>query len=386
MKKIVHIGSDEKFINSAYWQFNEIFPGQNIFYLIIDEPEKQLKYVQLNDNFILIESNLKKLKKIAESFSNQVIVVHGLDYFKSFIIHHLPKSCEIIWMVWGAEVYNNPEIVAPSTLYGQGTYSSYIFPTQKEKIKKIFKDTLRPLFYKLKYQTETPNKLIFNAIKKADHCAILYKEEYEFIRTIPGVKSSFFKFSYYPIERMVGDTNARITGNNILIGNSASETNNHLEAFLRLKEIPLKEKKIITPLSYGNSSYGNGIIEKGEKLFGNNFQPLIDFMPLHEYNEHLQQCGIVIMNHYRQQAVGNVIAMLWMGAKVYLDERNTLFYYLKRLGVEIFSITKDLNPQNQDCLELLSKSKQDHNRNILKTEINQNILLEQLKSQIALIL
>lgn len=383
MKKIIHIASDEKFINSAYWQFNKAFPEENTFYLIVDEVGNRLKHVQLNDNFILIESGLKNLKKLAISLSKeQLIVVHGLDYFRSFIVQHLDRNCKVIWMVWGAEVYNNPKIVVPSSLYGPQTYSAFIISTREDKIENYFKDSFRKLFYKLKHKTEEPNKLILSAIKRANYCAILYKEEHDFIRKSTGVKNNYLKFSYYPIELMVGNTDARITGNNILVGNSASETNNHLEAILRLKQLQIKGQNIIVPLSYGNQFYGKKIIEKGKKIFGDNFIPLIDFMPLHDYNEYLEQCGIVVMNHYRQQAVGNVLAMLWMGAKVFLDEKNTLYHYLRRLGIYIFSISKDLIPENPNCLELLTPEQQDQNRKILKNEINEEALIDKLKLQL----
>jgi hypothetical protein len=108
----------------------------------------------------------------------------------------------------------------------------------------------------------------------------------------------------------------------------------------------------------------------------------VDFMPLHDYNNYLEQCGIVIMNHYRQQAVGNVLTMLWMGAKVYLDERNSLYHYLKRIGVYVFSIQKDLHEDNPDLFLLLNVEERNENRNILKAEIGQDHLLKELRRQL----
>ena len=36
-QKIIHICSDEKFIQSAYLQFEEVCPKNNLFFLIVDD-------------------------------------------------------------------------------------------------------------------------------------------------------------------------------------------------------------------------------------------------------------------------------------------------------------------------------------------------------------
>ena len=105
-------------------------------------------------------------------------------------------------------------------------------------------------------------------------------------------------------------------------------------------------------------------------------------MPLHEYNQYIQSCSIVVMNHYRQQAVGNVLTMLWMGAKVYLDKRNTLYHYLKRINVTVFEVTKDLNLSNPSALEPLTIEEQLHNRKCLHNEISEKEVLTQLQEQL----
>lgn len=387
MKKIIHIASDEKFINSAYWQFNEVYPQQNIFYLLVDNIDDELKHVQLNEDFILIEKDLKKLRALTNKFANnEIIIFHGLDYFRSFLMNNIQVDCKIIWILWGKEVYINPRIIAEKELYGKLTYSSFIANSVKKKLLIVFKNSFRQFYYQIKDKTDGPHLSIYKAIKKADYCGILYKEEFDFVKERIHTKVQYVSFSYYPIELMVKDKNTRVKSNNILLGNSATETNNHLEAFHLLKKLPLREQKIIVPLSYGNHEYGDAIAKKGKEILPNNFEPLVDFMPLHEYNEFVENCGIVIMNHYRQQAVGNVLTMLWMGAKVYLDERNTLYSYLKRIGVYIYSIQQDLQIDNPEVFTLLERGFQDANREILKKEISQKVLLNKLQKQLKIIM
>ena len=128
------------------------------------------------------------------------------------------------------------------------------------------------------------------------------------------------------------------------------------------------------------------LLEKSGKLFGENFKPLIDFMPLSEYNFILQDCGIVIMNHKRQQAFGNIIISLWMGAKVYLNKENTIYQYLKRISVVVFSIEQDLKQDNENIFTLLSQEDQNHNRKTILSELNKEKLMTQLTTQISSIL
>ncbi|MBD3629505.1 TDP-N-acetylfucosamine:lipid II N-acetylfucosaminyltransferase [Cyclobacterium sp.] len=387
MKKIIHIASDEKFINSAYWQFSKAFPNQNIFYLLVDCPDKELKYVEINEDFILVKNKLKEIKDLAKSFSHdEIVCFHGLDYFRSIVLVNLPKSTTIIWFLWGMEIHNNANIVSKNNTLGSLTYATFYANSKKEIILTRFKDLFRQFFYKITLRGDSPQNAIYKAIRKANYCGILYQEEFQFIKQKIETDIKYFKFSYYPIELMVRDNNSMVTSDNILLGNSASESNNHLEAFEILQNLPLRKRKIITPLSYGKPIYQKVIVEKGEKLFPKNLQPLLDFMPLHEYNTYLKQCGIVIMNHYRQQAVGNVLTMLWMGAKVYLDERNSLYTYLIRIGIIVFSIQKDLNSNNPTVFLLLDHLEREKNRQILQFEIGQDKLLDELKKQMDVIM
>ena len=125
-------------------------------------------------------------------------------------------------------------------------------------------------------------------------------------------------------------------------------SNNHLEVFEILSKIDLNGRKIILPLSYGDNKYRDEILKLGNVAFPRNLQPLTKFYPINEYNDIIKTCSVFIMNSYRQQGIGNIFAMLWMGAKVYLDERNTTYHYLKRINCSVFSVNKDLNPLNND--------------------------------------
>jgi len=85
------------------------------------------------------------------------------------------------------------------------------------------------------------------------------------------------------------------------------------------------------------------------------------------------------MNHYRQQALGILLALIYMGSKVYLNESNTAFQYFKRIGIKVYSIEKEFHPGNQIALENLSEDEIRLNRRIIEGSINEVFLTKSLR-------
>ena len=366
--KILHLATDEKFINSIYWQFNNLNNTENTFVILVDSDYLAIKYVEIHDNFQLVEKNKKGLNHcLREIESHDIVICHGLNYFQSQIVLKTSATSKLIWFFWGGEFYDNPQLLKLKSI-GEKTKKYFVKSTLKDK----FKSLIRPLYYGVTNKTQTPEQSVLAAAKKIKHFGILYREEMDYFKSLGCLSSnvSLFKMTYYPLEFIFKDIeHIKVNGTNILLGNSASLTNNHLEAFDILKDFNFQDRKLIVPLSYGDTNYAESIIQTGKTLFGHNLFPITDFKTLNEFNTLLSSCNVVIMNHFRQQAVGNVIAVLWMGAKVYLNESNTLFHYLKRIGVVVFSINKDLK-QNSNALVGLNEAEINKNREILKSELS----------------
>ncbi|MBK7480393.1 MAG: hypothetical protein IPI69_12210 [Bacteroidales bacterium] len=100
------------------------------------------------------------------------------------------------------------------------------------------------------------------------------------------------------------------------------------------------------------------------------------------YTRTLQSCGIAIMNHYRQQAVGNILMMIWLGSKVYLSPLSTLYTYLKRIGIKVFSIEQDLVSDNPEALINLSVEDANRNRIILREEFSEKAVVSRLRDAV----
>ncbi|WP_417539707.1 TDP-N-acetylfucosamine:lipid II N-acetylfucosaminyltransferase [Marinobacter sp.] len=125
---------------------------------------------------------------------------------------------------------------------------------------------------------------------------------------------------------------------NILLGNSADPSNNHIEALERM--LPFKDEafKIYVPLSYGDQNHARKVIKQGKEWFGEKIEPLTGFMPFEQYLEFLKNIDIAIFNHRRQQAMGNTITLLGMGKTVFMRSDVSQWHFLKGLGVKLNEI------------------------------------------------
>jgi len=191
--------------------------------------------------------------------------------------------------------------------------------------------------------------------------------------------SRMVRFSYYPLDFVVNNDEIRANGPNILLGNSASITNNHLEALDALKKINLGNRKVITPLSYGSPQYADVVESYGKKNLNGSFRAVRDFMPLEQYTELISSCGFVFMNHYRSEAMGNIITSLYLGAKVFLNETDP-YNFFKNMGCHIYLVKKELARDGTSPFTPLNSEQVEHNRNILRSKLSTNVLVGDLRT------
>lgn len=378
---IVHIATDEKFIDSAYAIYEKAFPGMNLFLILKRKEEVDILYLKQIDKYIFVNTNFDFVN-VVEDYSKaaRIIVFHGMNYFQAILANKISKhSKQYVWSVFGGEVYNNNLIIKNGSV-GLKTYKNFIF-----SYKKLIKDFFRPAYNLFFLGIGFPNKLVKKSFMKIDFTAVLYDEELNYYKKLGIVSSNIkhLKFTYYPFDLVINKYDNFANGKNILVGNSASYTNNHLEIFEILEKFDLINYKIIAPLSYGNLEYAKKIIDLGKEKFCDRFYPLTQFIPLQEYQKVLQGCSIVIMNHHRQQAIGNVMNAVYIGAKVFLSEKNTLFHYLKRIGCHIFSVEHDLIVENKEVFNLLTIQQMSDNRAIVSSELSLDNLVTELRDKLS---
>jgi len=386
MYKFLHIAPDEKFIDSANFIFDKAFPNINNFIIYIPNKGYSLNFIKNTNNIETLVENSISIKLILSKLDDyDLVFLHSMSYFNSRILINYKNKEKFVLMFWGWEIYNN-HYSKIEDIHGNETKGII---KNNHKFKDSLLRKVRSLYFPIKNSTPNPEKSILLAFKKIKYIATVYKEEIEYLKKNNFISkhTKLIKFTYYPLEFIFrGLEKTKINNSNILVGNSALSSNNHLEIFKLLKLKDLSDKKIITPLNYGNSKYANIIIDTGKREFGNSFHPLTDFLPLGEYNKIISSCSVAIFNNYRQQAIGSTIAMIWLGAKVYLNDKNSVYHYLKRLGIKVFSIKSDFKIGEDFSLEKLCEKDINYNKRILLEEFNESRVIASLKRQISDIL
>lgn len=160
----------------------------------------------------------------------------------------------------------------------------------------------------------------------------------------------------------------------ILIGNSASTTNNHFEIFKRLDLTGHSGNiKIYCPLSYGCKEYAAEVMQAGSEMFGDSFIGMTEFMSYYEYMRFLDGVDIAIFDHERQQAFGNIIQLVGRGKKVFLNKKSSLYHFFDGIDVVLYDSSKfEIN--------LLPENLRKHNYNIILERFSEKSLSNNLSS------
>ncbi|TDP59214.1 TDP-N-acetylfucosamine:lipid II N-acetylfucosaminyltransferase [Flavobacterium dankookense] len=374
---IIHICEDEKFINSAINQFEIIFPNQNKFYIV--DTDNSIPFRHVTPSNCTKSISTIELVQLSETLDkSSLVILHSLSSkFYSFVLK-LSKEIKIVWLCFGFEVYNDSYYYKNNQLLDKITLKKY--PSNDKTLS--WRKKIRPLYRIIKPNLPFSDyELKRKAIQRVNYLGSTFHDEYVVIQKLLNVKKDFFNFWYYPLEQIV-EINSPINFDKttMLIGNSGFKSLNHLDVFDRIKNYNLKASKVIIPLNYGVESYINDIVEQSNLTFGEKSFPLLNFLSLSDYNELLNNVGIAIFNNHRQQALGNTIALLWFGVKIFLSEQNPFYTFLKRNNIHIFSYENELNENS--CNTFLTQEEIEQNRYILFKLLQQDVVTAILKKHI----
>lgn len=346
---ILHLLFDDKFGEYAVRQFS----GDNMLseFVIVTHsgaPDCSHKFERVNVIFEDKEDFQSLLHRLGEY---NAIVLHGLFYpWQESVLRAVPEHVKVAWVFWGGDIYGRRDI-ADNYL---STSSKRL--RQKQNIKRFIKGIKAPTKFEMPY----------DLLRRVDYCLTDIPEDFVFVKRYldSGIKELWY--NYYSVEETIGNLiNAEHSGENILLGNSSSLECNHIDGMRQLKKLRLGSSKIVTPLSYGEPWIRRVMLKKGRHMFGDHFLPLISFIPRPDYNRIVQSCSVAVMPHYRPQAFGNILTALWLGARVYLSNRNPLLPFFKRIGTVIFSLEDDLTPDNPASLSPLPVGQMEQNRNVI---------------------
>lgn len=280
------------------------------------------------------------------------VIFHGLfGSWSAEIIKAIPDNVVIAWVMWDGEVFGREDVI-------QSMLSpiTKCLRNAKQLYRRITKGKKSCAEYCLPHE-------IFHRIK---YCLCDMPQECVVANNYFGTQMQWLPYNYYSIDKTIGTLyDARVKGNNVFVGNACTYQNNHIEAFLKVRKCLQPNQQVIVPLSYGDEPLKKHIMRTGKILLGKAFKPLLQFMPLEEYNQTMLSCSVMIQNQPHPQAQGNIIVGLWLGMRVYLQKTNITYQFFKSLGVNVYSIEDDFRSNNPNLLAPLSDEEIEQNRRVL---------------------
>ena len=318
---IVHLFPDElKFFAGAISFFAPLKWSER--WIIRCEPNQLAEFQSLAPNY--------ELQAYDSSFEiptvTKGVIIHYLDLEMAHLTLKLHSNTPIFIQTWGGDT---SPLLNSSELFGALTREYYF----NQSILKALPITIGYPLYEArrKWNNRKWHQTLKSAMDKARYTSFLLGNTERTKILNSSTDSSAFRISYAENVLSVGlqPGNPR----DILIGNSATAANQHLEALHILKESKVDIDTILIPLSYGDSEYADWITSKAQNIFGDKVTCLREFLPLGEYTERINRCGIVIMNHTRQQALGNIFWALSSGKQVFLNPAGVNYQHLSELDV-----------------------------------------------------
>lgn len=258
---------------------------------------------------------------IKDVYKSDAIILHALFNFKYILFLGLQpwllKKCN--WIVWGGDIYCHAK--------ENKTYIEKL----KEKLKKR-------ICSRLKYVT-TLAENDFQLLKdwygySGEHFEVKYPTPL----TRNGVEEILKKSR---IEKL-NDARHPIK---IMIGNSATESNQHFQALDFLEKFKDQDILVYLPLSYGMAGdyirYGDKVIAYAQEKIGTDkVIPIRECMDGTKYVELISQMDVGIFNCNRQQAMGNISVLFAAEAKVYIRTDTVMWDNYINRGNVVHNIEK----------------------------------------------
>lgn len=333
-RTIVHIALDDKFIDMGINEFEAVAPGIN--FLVLLGRVRALQHVRHSNVHFLSISETVTLVNRSEVAA---VVFHSLDQIFLPVLDRIRHDRTVIWLGWGYDYYDRLLMRAfPEGLLLPGTRELQAAAPRPSAIRRF------TLVAKSAAKRLLGRSVPFSPrlLERVDYFAPVIETEYQLAQTLnPGLRARYIDWNYGIAEMDFGCVggHADPIGEDVLLGNSATPENNHIEAIELIAScVNLDGRKVVVPLSYGEAWYRDEVIKFGRRLLGDRFVPLIKFMEKQAYSDVVRSCGYLVMNHLRQQALGNIVMGMASGSRIYMNSANPLYLWLCGKGAHIESI------------------------------------------------
>ncbi|WP_281798771.1 TDP-N-acetylfucosamine:lipid II N-acetylfucosaminyltransferase [Prevotella pallens] len=362
MLKILNILVDDKFIDGLI-EVLEFTKGEHKHdYILIGKGViEKFQYITKTEYIKQIDN--KDCLNFINNNGYDLIILHSLACIPWFKISQIDNKIKVLWKAWGFDLYRTPSEIQPFVKLRR------LHPITKKYWWRNYKDKIY-LNLKTWFYSQIHKKQIESAINRIDYFSGCLPNEFALMRKNSFFRAEHVELPYFHLKSNYTTENKDVfqeLGHNILIGNGAVIANNHFDIFKAISTIAISDKQIIVPLSYGGDDfYIKDIIAYGNKIFGANFHPILDFMSLQEYNTLLSTCSHAILGYEQQAALGNAAELLWLGVKLFLPQTSVNYKYFRDNGYKVFTIENDLT-EEQVSQPLTSSEKLQNREAFLKT-------------------
>jgi dTDP-N-acetylfucosamine:lipid II N-acetylfucosaminyltransferase len=335
-RKILHLVVDDKFIDAAIREFEAVAPGCHEFVIVgVAPPFRFLRSEAIRS------LTLSQWQQRVAADDVAAVFLHSLPYAHFRLVDDLPPGPLVVWLGWGYDYYG---------LLADAFPQGYVMPRTAALLKTLHPRVPRhqPGLMAASELSVTrpyprPTAAERRVLQRVDVHSALWEEHCLLQRHASWFTPERVEWMYMTKEDdlVIDDLSTLGTRQDLLVGNSASPCNNHIEAFEIIRgRIDLGGRRVVVPLSYGDPAYAQAVAKVGRQMFGDAFVPLCGYLQRSDYIRTLQGCGTVLMNHVRQQAVGNLLIAGLLGASLFVNPHSPLLRWLYRQGIEADSIDR----------------------------------------------
>lgn len=375
----LHISHDNVFIDYVINAANDL-GGEEHRFLILTNNGEQAKRIK-NKNIFCAQYASKSFNDfVSDAKQFETVYVHWLYGDTARFVNSLPLDVKVVWCFWGGDGLEMPDML--KDVY-QPLSFRYFLKHNPQRVSFTITD-MKGFMNEKRRKTKLYSNNI-KAIKRVDYFAHYLIEDYNIVKKHTSFEAVYIPFFYAPLEEIVPFNFALETnGDDIILGNSDTITNNHFEAIDLLSMADIQGKRVFCPLSYENGNYAADVASYGSKKLGSAFIPLRNYLEKEEYNKILSACSFGIMNHNRSQALGNILVLLWGGGKVFMSEQSTLFHYLYSNNVVVFPFQKSFAEPKQTPFVKLTLTEAEQNRKALMQLFSKQKHRQQMRNLFAL--
>lgn len=351
--KVLHIVPDDKFWRPVIAIFNRL-----------EVDNEYVSILENGDRLLFVDSD--QIAPISKEDSVSLWKRNDVDVY---VFHSIPASNydrilsiggnkTIVVVSWGYDIYYSQkgcppllpvDLYKPLTIRLMNRMNRVSFWTASKRFVKRMVYFKRSRNYeKAKKRLQSINKeKQRKAVDRVDYWSTILPNEYEMLKNELGIRAQYMPFHYSGTSRTV--KYPRIDPNqscDILIGNSADPSNNHIDVVDIIKKRGIKSK-LYLPMAYDDDVYRSYV---SEYLSKHSIECEIqqDLLSIAEYRQKLLNCRAAVFGHIRQQAIGNIVICMRSGIKVFLFKDSVAYKFFKSIGSFVFSIEEDLTIDEVD--------------------------------------